>query len=230
MTNPTTTTTASTSIVTISYPDLLSNDPCLVSQIGAAFGPDGLGILAVTNVPDVCQKRQALLPLAALLPGACNEECILPPHYSTGWSHGKELLGDKPDISKGSFYANPLVNDICAVDASYIALAREHPDWYEPNVWPSSIQLEEPFMSLGSLIVRVGRLLAKACDDYCRMHNVELGLEQTLTRSWNVKGRLLHYFDTSESTAQDSKEIHETEESLWCGWHNDHGTTIEGTE
>ena len=28
-----------------------------------------------------------------------------------GWSYGREKLGDKPDTSKGSFYANPLYDD-----------------------------------------------------------------------------------------------------------------------
>lgn len=31
-----------------------------------------------------------------------------PSMWNAGWSHGKEKLGDIPDISKGSFYANPL--------------------------------------------------------------------------------------------------------------------------
>lgn len=27
--------------------------------------------------------------------------------YSFGWSHGKEKLQGRPDVSKGSYYANP---------------------------------------------------------------------------------------------------------------------------
>jgi hypothetical protein len=28
--------------------------------------------------------------------------------WNAGWSLGREKLGDEPDFSKGSFYANPL--------------------------------------------------------------------------------------------------------------------------
>jgi hypothetical protein len=31
--------------------------------------------------------------------------------YSFGWSHGKEMLkSGQPDVFKGSFYANPVLN------------------------------------------------------------------------------------------------------------------------
>jgi hypothetical protein len=30
--------------------------------------------------------------------------------YNFGWSHGKETLGKAPDMHKGSYYANPLLD------------------------------------------------------------------------------------------------------------------------
>jgi len=35
-----------------------------------------------------------------------------PSYYSVGWSCGKEKFLGKPDFSKGSFYANPLMDSV----------------------------------------------------------------------------------------------------------------------
>ena len=65
----------------------------------------------VNNVPGFREKREALLPLArkiANLSLAEQQEMEAPQfHYSVGWSHGKEKFEGKPDLLKGSYYANP---------------------------------------------------------------------------------------------------------------------------
>ena len=66
---------SSAAVVTISYHDLVQFKPIdhddrnkrLMAQIGQAYGRQGLGILAVTDVPEFVAKRQRLLPLAAQL-------------------------------------------------------------------------------------------------------------------------------------------------------------------
>ena len=122
------------SIITISYQDLLSisnnndnntnnttdNDPLLKSltdKIKKAFGntDTSLGIIAISNIPNFTRYRQELLPLAheiGLLSSSSSkiQELIVESSgYQVGWSHGKEKVeGDKLDLAKGSFYANPL--------------------------------------------------------------------------------------------------------------------------
>ena len=120
------------SIVTISYHDLLSLSTSaapsedLLEKIGKAYGDDAdggeagsssLGILAVTDVPNLLPLRSQLLPLARKLANlepsqlsACEVEDA---GYQVGWSHGKEKLeGDKYDTGKGSFYWNPICPDL----------------------------------------------------------------------------------------------------------------------
>jgi len=48
------------------------------------------------------------------LPSGVKERCEDPlSRYNFGWSHGKETLaGGRPDVNKGSFYANPLHNSV----------------------------------------------------------------------------------------------------------------------
>jgi hypothetical protein len=79
-------------------------------------------------------------------------------HYNFGWSHGKEIFVGKPDMAKGSFYANPLFNDPFP-DAK---LQAEHPSFACPNIWPKTEmpELETAFMNMGKKIVDVSTLLA----------------------------------------------------------------------
>lgn len=51
--------------------------------------------------------------------------------YNAGWSMGKEKIGDEPDTSKGSFYANPLY-DTPGTDED----KKEFPWALPDNIWP----------------------------------------------------------------------------------------------
>ena len=240
-------TTEEPSLVIISYHDLVafSSTPTttehdaknnLVKKVGQAFGPDCLGILAVTDVPGFVEKRQRLLPLArrlALLPDKTEIES---PEslYQVGWSHGKEQLSDgKPDFAKGSFYANPCHdtsdnNTTTAHNSVSPEVAANNPGFFAPNVWPdrSLPELRDAFCDLGQLVVRVGILLARVCDVYAAQqcpsfppHKLERSVSQF------AKARLLHYFPISSDQQQQQQEEEEkggADSSDWCGWHNDH--------
>jgi hypothetical protein len=89
-------------------------------RLQAFASPDALGVIAVSDVPYLKERRGRLLPLAARL--AHLDEDILERYtrpkcnYSVGWSRGQECM--KPgqrDSLKGSFYANPL-RDYCTDD------------------------------------------------------------------------------------------------------------------
>ena len=126
-----------TEVVTIHYDDLVSacniissNTPNVLTAeqgtnfnidklIEQAFGssPTSLGILAITGIPTLPSLRLQLLPLAKKLadlpPSQLDEMTIPEAEYQVGWSHGREKVeGDKLDLSKGSFYANPLTENL----------------------------------------------------------------------------------------------------------------------
>jgi hypothetical protein len=86
--------------------------------------------------------------------------------YSFGWSHGREKLQGKPDLAKGSFYANPQYDR--PVDDP--ALIEQFPAFVHPNVWPDDEMpdLAPRFKSLGQLVVDVGGLVGAQCDAYVR--------------------------------------------------------------
>ena len=146
----------------LDYNDLINGKDCS-EQIERAYGEHGCGILTVKNVPGLVEARKRLLPLAkdfASLDEATklkyeNKETF----YSFGWSHGKEKLQGKPDVSKGSYYANPQYDE----PTSDADLIKKYPAFLHPNIWPKEDlpQLESAFKCLGQLIVDVGTLVAE---------------------------------------------------------------------
>ena len=74
-----------------------------------AFGRGGLGVILVTGVPGVEQKRERLLPLASAvqaLPAAERQKLESPEsRFNFGYSCGRETLeGGQPDTYKASYY------------------------------------------------------------------------------------------------------------------------------
>ena len=201
-------------VVQVDYADLIlfcesksTNDQTtkILAKIEAAYGPDGLGILEISDVPDFERKRQALLPLAAQLPHLTDLEDLVDAEsmYSIGWSHGKEMLGGQPDTAKGSFYAKPF-------------------DDTTQNRWPSASlpALETAFVDMSRTLQEIGCRIAYVCDAYCATRGVVgTGMAQSLQASHNATGRLLHYF----AAAADAAATQETASSAtWCAWHKDH--------
>eukprot|EP00850_Spirogloea_muscicola_P014009 SM000098S25089 [mRNA] locus=s98:139183:143320:- [translate_table: standard] len=167
-------------------------------------------ILVFSTAPELLSPRCHILP-------ATHYWVVLHLYrYSFGWSHGKETLGSSPDLLKGSYYANPLV-DVPTRDANLI---QRYPSYCRPNIWPSKSlpDFEAAFKKLGKLIVDVGCLLARHCDRYVHSKNPSIPLdrlEELLRRSVTHKARCLYYFPP------DVKGAHETR---WCEWHKDHGS------
>lgn len=76
----------------------------------------------------------------------------------------------KPDLLKGSYYANPLnsVSDVAALPQEWRG---QYPVYYGDNVWPDAGEpgmerFEEAFRALGRFIFNVGALLARACESF----------------------------------------------------------------
>lgn len=210
--------------VSIPYTQLKDKNADLSAKIEQGFGPNGLGILSISEVPGYSLWRQNLLqlgPRLANLPEDVKREIEDPKsRYNFGWSHGKEKLeSGKLDLLKGSFYANPILD----VPTTEQSLIERYPSYCGSNIWPHKAlpELETAFKTLGKLILDVGLLLAYHCDRYASREMVMLegeGLEQTLVHSRCHKGRLLYYFPAQHSSPAYASV------SSWCGWHTDHGS------
>ncbi|XP_078168057.1 2-oxoglutarate (2OG) and Fe(II)-dependent oxygenase superfamily protein [Carex rostrata] len=212
--------------VSIPFTHLKDRDKDLSGKIEEGFGPQGLGIISVSDVPDFALLRKNLLYLAPRLANLSEDakrELEDPDsRYNFGWSHGKEIIeSGKPDVFKGSFYANPII-DTPTTDT---ALLHQYPSFCRSNIWPTSSlpELEVAFKALGKLIFEVGLLLAHHCDQYVMQQgstSKTQGLEETLRCSRCHKGRLLYYFPRPLS---ECREVTGSTSS-WCGWHTDFGS------
>jgi isopenicillin N synthase-like dioxygenase len=212
-------------VIVLDYADLVSGKD-MTEQIGEAYGFDGIGLLAVRNIPGLKRARLDLLPLArkfAILDEDIQNKYVHEESfYSFGWSLGKEKLEGKPDLSKGSYYANPQYDEPMNDEA----IIKKYPAFVTPNIWPKQEmpEFEHCFKRLGQLIVSVGVLVSQQCDAYikkqCSTYE-DNKLERTIKNSICCKARLLHYYPKDES---DLKNDDSSDFSSWCGWHNDHGS------
>ncbi|OAY81371.1 hypothetical protein ACMD2_22671 [Ananas comosus] len=228
--------------VSIPYSDLADREKDLSMTIEEGFGPGGLGIISISDVPGFPLLRKNLLHLAprvANLPHDVKKEFEDPEsRYNFGWSHGKEKLeSGKLDTFKGSFYANPIL-DMPTTDISlssfllnFILQKMEQVFVSKQNVFidkmtiliMSSFFVIIAFKALGKLMLEVGLMLAYHCDQYVLKGmggHEDISLEQVLRRSRCHKGRLLYYFPMQLSECQDNM----SSTSSWCGWHTDHGS------
>ena len=200
----------------------------LSASLKIAYDSEGLGILVVRGVPDFVQRRATLLPLARRF-AALPEDVKLryehvASHYNFGWSHGKETFNRKPDLAKGSYYANPLFDEPFGSDPDLVA---KFPSFCAPNIWPTQDmpELEPAFKALGKLICETGFLLAKHCDALVQKElptYADHRLFNIISKSRTAKARLLHYFPMTVEQSEAQKDVDAT--GSWCGWHNDHGS------
>ncbi|KAN0125045.1 hypothetical protein V8E52_001597 [Russula decolorans] len=213
--------------VSISYPSLLSAPATLSHSIEQAFGsgPDCLGIIIVRDLPpEYPQLRERLLNLAhafARLDEPVREKYAdAKSRYSFGWSHGKEIMNGKPDTLKGSYYANPVVDE----PSVHPNLREAYPEYYGNNIWPKDEKgiegFESAFKHLGSFVFDVGVKLAAACQQFASPHltNSSLSLSKIISTQ-TIKARLLHYFPPSPGSPLPADD--EPVDS-WCGFHVDH--------
>lgn len=215
--------------VSISYNVLRSSPASLSSSIEKAFGshPDSLGIIVVRDLPaSYVGFRERLLRLAykfATLEEPVREQYAdVKSRYSFGWSHGKEIMNGKPDTLKGSYYANPVIDNPDVSQKEREAF----PEYYGQNIWPAkdlkSVEgFEDAFKDLGSFVFNIGCDLATACQPFASayLRDSSLSLSELIRSSNTSKARLLHYFPPSPDAPlpRDDEPI-----DSWCGFHLDH--------
>ncbi|TKA81723.1 hypothetical protein B0A49_00612 [Cryomyces minteri] len=219
--------------VTVSLEEL-QNGTVSLSTLEEAFGPNSLGLILVSGLPEKYSTlRHRLLSLSSFLANLPEEELrkleCPEAKWLVGWSCGKETLKDgQYDTLKGSYYANPVQSFIGTRKAQQMYL--DLPEYNSSNVWPDRDVLpnfREVFLEMCSLIINVAAMVAKACDRYA-LENV-LGykpgyLESMVKESVSTKARLLHYFPPTENnTSVDSASEPATVEDDWCATHVDHG-------
>ena len=230
-----------------------ASSPAVLASIARAFGPGGLGLLAVSGVPHFSALRAAALPQAhafGQLPEAVKARYVdAASQYSFGWSHGKEKLeGGRLDTAKGSYYANPMHD---APFAEHPEVVAAHLPFASANIWPSDEDapgFAAAYKALACAMVEAGAVLAVHVDAYVRSVRPsypppgapagppggggDLSLAGIVSHGRCHKARLLYYFppEAGGSGGVGEGVGGEAEPERWCGWHNgERGGRGEGT-
>lgn len=132
-----------------------------------------------------------------------------------------------PDLSKGSFYFNPVQDTFADVAED---VRREYPTFYGTNVFPTEVEDFEPAMrAAAALVISVGARVAAECDLVVQKkfsgQVPEHAVEDVVRKGKHHAARVLHYFARQESgddTNNGNKDTSDEVNDNWCGWHNDH--------
>eukprot|EP00697_Spironema_sp_BW2_P017115 gnl/Spiro4/8678_TR4535_c0_g1_i1.p1 gnl/Spiro4/8678_TR4535_c0_g1~~gnl/Spiro4/8678_TR4535_c0_g1_i1.p1 ORF type:complete len:386 (+),score=57.22 gnl/Spiro4/8678_TR4535_c0_g1_i1:102-1160(+) len=201
-------------VVTIPYADLMSSKD-LSEPVLEAYGPGGLGALTISGIPEYAERRQRLIPMTHTFAHLPPEVQALYEHpeslWNSGWSFGREKLGDVVDRSKGSYYANPCYDDVPNAD-------KFAPVFFPKNRWPSKHmpEMEAAFKALGTIMFNTTALLARQVDRIVekRLPTYKRGLiSSSIQGTHKIKGRMLYYYPNANPDVDDG----------WIGWHNDSG-------
>lgn len=202
-------------VVVVEYKDLLDQSFDISGHIQDAYGPDGLGVIAIRGVPHWRSLTGDTIPLAHKLVSLDPQVLCSLEHpdslFNSGWSFGKEKLGDKPDTKKASYYFNPLSDDPRPE-------TRESHPWALPaNRWPRKDlpEFEICCKKLGTAMHSVVVALAR------RIDGMGLGtkIANEMETSLKAKGRMLYYYPLSQEDLVDAQ----MKPDGWIGWHNDSG-------
>jgi isopenicillin N synthase-like dioxygenase len=202
-------------LVVVSLEELADPAFNFEQTIHTAFGPEGLGIIAIRGIPDWENLVNSAVPLAhkvQALPSETLSSLEDPGSlYSAGWSFGKEKFGDKPDTKKASFYFNPLCDD------PNPPTREQYPHFMPANLWPRQElpDLEGHLKRLGAVMNGVTILLAQRIDALKYGATIADDMQSSLMSM----ARMLYYFPISEAEAIDCA----AKADGWIGWHNDSG-------
>jgi isopenicillin N synthase-like dioxygenase len=175
----------------ISYAQLIQNDADTLQTLDLALHEKGIvGVRGVPGYRDQYERFMTAARAFSTLPEEVKEQ------YQPNLSLGDTFLGYERGKEK---FPSPdgtwVIDDL---KTSYYAFVPNQ----SRNKWPTEVNLQEPFLALGQLMVDTGEIL---------MHKIGL-LDGFALDHDTLLGRML-YYRKSENQAN----------PYWCGAHFDHG-------
>jgi isopenicillin N synthase-like dioxygenase len=182
----------------LSYTDLLSGRN-LSSELSAAFNDSGLGVLALSDVPNYSSARLSLLAQARslyLLPEPSKSQLLCPESsYKVGYSNGHEVYKGQSNSSQSNFYA----------------FYKDRRDF--PNLWPASLPgLKPAFERFSALLCSTAALFLAHVDRYLEEaypSQAIPSLQEAFVSGDRPVGSLLYY-------------LPQEKQRQWSRWHTDH--------
>lgn len=179
----------------LSYSDLL-DDTRIKEKQNLENALRQKGIVGIRGVPEFEKKARAYIDAArkfSVLSEAVKQQYA--PDRDKGDTEGYELGAEQFQNKEGIWHTDDK-------KASFYAYVPDR----SCNKWPHEVDLRTPYLELGELIFKTGKLLLNVMG-----LNETVGLEHDLLTGY---GRMLHYNKESDATNDNPN---------WCGAHLDHG-------
>lgn len=211
-----------TIIVKIDYSDLSEKND-ISQQISDAFGPSGLGLIVIKNIPKYVECREKILK-AGFEMTKIDENYLKSlekpeTNFSLGYGKAKSYFGDQWESLTSYFYARPTRDSI-------IHSNQKTKETYT-NIWPDEkyvgSEFKTNYTNIGKLITDCQLKLLKHLDKYTKQIYPEIEenfLCNTFSETNDVVSRLIMYLPANQ---YDSKKYGEDSRDNWCGWHRDFG-------
>jgi len=180
----------------ISYDDLIDDANTSASKNLASALLDK-GIVGIRDIPEFGQKTYGYIRAArefSALKDTLKQQYV--PNREMGHTEGYELGTERFQDQHGKW-------QIDDKKASFYAFVPDD----ARNKWPREVDLKTPYLELGELIFKTGKLLLNIIG-----LNTSVGLQHERLIGY---GRMLHYHKANNET--------HTANPNWCGIHVDHG-------
>jgi len=223
---------AKTKLVKIDYSDLINPKNQLNYEIDQAFGKQGLGLIAIKNIPNLNKARENILKKGFEfyhLDPEILEKLEKPEiNYLVGFNKGRSYTENQFEYLTNAFYART------QNERPSFKHDKELEKKYE-NVWPDKEHIKdfkEYYLKMGSILHNILVLLLEHFDNYLKSFSIDGKNPQFKMRNHfnDFKNendsvcRLITYFpidslDKRILNREDAEKIKKN----WCGWHRDFG-------
>ncbi len=223
-----------TYLVKIDYSVLNNQTSDLSEEIVKAFGKQGLGLIAIKNIPNLKQARQNILKKGFEfyhLDDRILKKLEKPEiNYMVGFNRGRSYTENEFEYLTNAFYARtqndrPSFKYDKALEEKY------------KNVWPDEKDIKDFkkfYFEMGNIMHNILVLLLKHVDEYMKKI---IKKDKVNNNNYEIKNnfldfakkndsvcRLITYFPI-DSLDKDILKIKDAEKlkKNWCGWHRDFG-------
>lgn len=214
-------------ITKIDFAKLSVGNTDLSEEIHKAFGKEGLGLIAIKNIPNLKQARENILKKGfeffhlneSLLKKLENPEV----NYLVGFNRGRSYTENEFEYLTNAFYART------QTDRPSFKLDKTLEEKYK-NVWPDEKDIQDfkkYYLEMGTITHYILKLLLKHFDDYMKKAIKSENIKNNFldfTKENDSVCRLITYFPIDNLNEENLKGKNtEKIKKNWCGWHRDFG-------
>jgi len=208
-------------IVKVQYKDLINSKENINISIKQAFGKEGLGLIAITDIPGYPESRKSILKEGYSLLNLPQDylKSLERPEadYIIGWARGNSYSSNVHEYMLSSYH--------CRINCEKLKYPKD-PELENKltNVWPERLpNFKQYFQSHGLICSEIQKKILKQIDSYCTTklpYFKQNSLYDACKASSNIIGKLIMYYPPNDF---DHKLFPKGKEDTWIEFHRDYG-------